>query len=263
MSEQLWLPRAIRKPLAIDRSRDPLIHPVGAVFHIAVSEAESLFGDFKSRTDGIESTGYIRRRGATEQYRPLTTECDAQADGNSWVRGGTRYGFTSWESQGMGAGQWTDFQVAEIQRIIEHLHHYWAAPLRTAPDWNQPGFGYHRLFDRWNPNGHSCPGDDRVAQWHDVIEPWMRARAHPAAPSRVARARELIVSANAAGPHDRAQQLDRVGELLAAARRIAEPGSHRQEKIAGALELLPQLHNAGPRRRAPLTAQLLALLPLQ
>ena len=46
----------------------------GDVFHVAVSEAKSLH-DFFMNNGGIESTGYIRRDGTIEQYRPPMAIC--------------------------------------------------------------------------------------------------------------------------------------------------------------------------------------------
>jgi hypothetical protein len=172
----LWLPGVIAKPIP-KSSTDPFIIPVGDVFHVAVSEGSSLQDYFWHRSGGIESTGYIRRDGTIEQYRPLNVECDAQGDGNSWVEGGKRYGFNSWETQGMGEGQWTAEQLASIMRIISWKHQHYGTPLRLAPAWNSPGFGYHRLHARWNKNGHSCPGPDRVVQFNKIIVPWMHQGA--------------------------------------------------------------------------------------
>jgi len=178
VNDQLWIPGALRKPLA--QGNDPDIVPVGAIFHVAVSEAPSLLGAYQHRADGVESTGYIRRDGTIEQYRPVNVECDAQWDGNSfgWPR---RRGFTSWETQGMGDGEWTPEQLAAIKRIV--LFHYaqWGVPLRQAPAWNRAGFGYHSLFDRWNKSHHTCPGPARIAQWHSHIAPHLASWAAPPA----------------------------------------------------------------------------------
>lgn len=171
---KLRIPGALWKPIP-QTSTDPTIIPVGPIFHVAVSEASSLH-DFFERDGGIESTGYIRRDGTIEQYRPLNVECDAQFDGNSWIGAdGRRYGFTSWETQGMGSGQWTAQQVAAIQKIITFHHDQWETPYRVAPAWNEAGVGYHCLFDRWNKSHHTCPGPDRVKQFNRVIVPWLKA----------------------------------------------------------------------------------------
>jgi hypothetical protein len=172
-SHRLWLPGVIRKPIPAG-SNDPQIIPVGAVFHVAVSRADSLHDYFDGPSGGIESTGYIRADGTIEQYRPVTTECDAQGDGNSWISGGRRYGLTSWETEGMGPGEWTSAQLASIKLVISWHHKDWGIPLRRNPGWNAAGFGYHCLFDRWNRNAHSCPGPQRVEQFNHEIVPWMR-----------------------------------------------------------------------------------------
>lgn len=197
MTKQQWLPQVIRKDLP--RGNDPDIIPVGAIFHVAVSETSSLFEDYLHRTDGVESTGYIRRDGTIEQYRPVTIRCDAQFDGNSFGWPG-RHGFTSWETQGMGDGEWTPEQLAAIKRIIVWHHQQWGVPLRQAPAWNQAGFGYHAQFDRWNKDHHSCPGPARIAQWHEHIAPqlaaWGAELNRPAALSLVEQARQHLASAD-------------------------------------------------------------------
>jgi hypothetical protein len=214
MSGQLWVPGALRKPLA--RGNDPDIVPVGAIFHVAVSEASSLLGEYQHRADGVESTGYIRRDGTIEQYRPVTIQCDAQWDGNSfgWPR---RRGFTSWETQGMGDGEWTAEQLASIKAIILFHHTQWGVPLRQCPAWDKPGFGYHAQFDRWNKSHHSCPGPARIAQWHRHIAPKLASWAAPPAPptsahqTLVERAHADLTSAM--GLLDRAVDGGRIGPV--------------------------------------------------
>jgi hypothetical protein len=142
-----------------------------------VSESASLFDFFKGLPSGVESTGYIRRDGKFEQYRPLNVECDANGDGNSFAFNGHRGGFNSWETQGGEFGEWSDKQIETIKFIIRFKHDNYGTPLRLAPDWNKAGFGYHRLHNEWNKNGHSCPGPDRVKQFNRVIVPWMRGGA--------------------------------------------------------------------------------------
>lgn len=176
LDHKLWIPGAIHKPIPQTES-DPNIIPVGDIFHIAVFDGPSLF-DLFTDGRGIESTGYIRKDGTIEQYRPLTVQCDAQFDGNSFARAdGKLYGFNSWESQGgvpNGAGVWTDEQLDAIRLIIRFTHDQWGHPLRLAPAWNEGGYGYHRLYERWNKNHHSCPGDQRVAQFKQIIVPWLQ-----------------------------------------------------------------------------------------
>ena len=182
MSLPTLLPFAIQR-LIPPGANDPTIVPVGNIFHVAVSESSSLHDFFAERSGGIESHGYIRRDGTVEQYRTLDREADAQADGNSFTFDGKLCGFLSWETQGMGPGDWTPAQVATIKRIILWTHANLGTPLGQAPAWNRPGNGYHSLFDQWNPNKHSCPGPDRIGQWPSILREihvstrWTRTRA--------------------------------------------------------------------------------------
>ena len=151
-------------------SNDPTIVPVGNVFHIAVSESSDLHDFFATRSGGIESHGYILRDGTVKQYRALNREADAQADGNSFTFDGKLCGFLSWETQGGEFGEWTTAQVATIKRIILWTHANLGTPLTQTPAWNRPGNGYHSLFSQWNPNGHTCPGRDRIQQWPSILK---------------------------------------------------------------------------------------------
>lgn len=168
MSTPTLLPFAIHRLIPPGKN-DPTIVPVGNAFHVAVSESRSLHDYFDGPSGGIESHGYIRRDGTVEQYRTLDREADAQAAGNSFTYQGKRCGFLSWETQGMGSGEWTPEQVATIRRIMQWTHDHLGTPLGQAPAWNRPGNGYHSLFAEWNPNGHSCPGPDRIRQWPGII----------------------------------------------------------------------------------------------
>jgi len=233
----LWLPDVVKKPIP-QGSNDPLIIPVGDVFHIAVSEASSLH-DFFEHSGGIESTGYIRRDGTIEQYRPLNVECDAQGDGNSWISGGKRYGLNSWETQGMGEGEWTPQQIASIQRIIRFKHARYGTPLRMNPTATSAGFGYHRLHRAWNKNAHSCPGNERVKQWNRVIVPWMREEASPAKTPNIT----AILNAKT-----------REGRI-AAATRVSRRGSKEAKAAAhDLLSAMTALHRAEQARDAALAA---------
>jgi hypothetical protein len=164
---------------------DPRILPVGIVFHVAVSEADSLHGYFDGPSKGIESHLYLRYDGTWEQYRDLDHEADAQGAGNSWISGAHRYGFISVETEGMGHGEWTADQMRAIKEFILWAHHNLSIPLEKA-DFPQPtslakgGIGFHALHREWNKNLHTCPGPQRIHQFNDVILPWMRGLSTPA-----------------------------------------------------------------------------------
>lgn len=167
-------PGAITKLIPPGES-DPRIRPVGVVFHVAVSEAASLYDWFRSAAaGGLEAHYYIRRDGTVECYRDNDVQADAQAAGNSWWSGTTTLGLLSVETQGMGEGVWTDEQVRAGADLVRWASAHYGFPVRaiTSP---QPGsaagggVGYHRQFPAWNPHGHLCPGDDRVPQVRDII----------------------------------------------------------------------------------------------
>jgi len=150
---------------------DPGIIPCGVVTHIAVSLADSLP---PSGDSGKDWHFYVTFDGTIEQYRSIYFEADAQFAGNSFVLDGVRRGFVSIESQGLGDGTWTDAQLASIANIILWVHSQESFPLAKCPAWNAPGVGYHRLFDEWNENHHSCPGDARVRQFDTILLPMLK-----------------------------------------------------------------------------------------
>lgn len=163
-------PKAIKKLIPPGDS-DPHIEPCGVVYHVAVSTSDSLHDYFDGPSGGIESHFYVRFDGTVEQYRDTNWEADAQVAGNSFIRNGVLRGFISVETEGMGEGQWTPAQMIALRDLGQ-----WAAKVHkfkkqkcTSPF--SDGFGYHALFAAWNPNGHSCPGPQRIIQFnHELLK---------------------------------------------------------------------------------------------
>lgn len=181
------VPGAIYRP--IPSTTDPAITPIGAIFHVDAGNAWSLYewfggADGDGGSGGIESHGHIRWDGSQEQYRDTLIEADANYKANSFVRDGTRYGFLSFETQGYASGVWTPQQVDTIKADIVWVAETYDVPLRVAPAWDQPGFGYHTLYpDMWtNVAGKTCPGPNRIVQWNEIIVPWLEAGADMAEP---------------------------------------------------------------------------------
>lgn len=173
-----WYPNAIRKEIP-PGSNDPRIVPIGVILHVRAGEGDSLYNYFNGPSGGIESHGYIRYDGTSEQYRDTAYEADANHNGNSFVRGGVRYGFISIETEGFGHGKWTPEQIAEIKSWItwavdEHEH----IKLRVCPAWDQAGIGYHVQFGApgpWTPVAKECPGPERIDQFNNDIVPWIES----------------------------------------------------------------------------------------
>lgn len=168
-----WLPWAIKKPIA-PGANDPQITPVMFVAHRAASRGDSLYAWFSGPSGGIESHGYTRRDGTSEQYRAFNYEADAQSAGNSWLVDGRRLGAISWETEGTGTDDWTDAQVTELGRILTFVHDQWGIRLDVV-DSPQPqtlaagGVGWHSKYVAWNPSSHNCPGDANVAKLRTLL----------------------------------------------------------------------------------------------
>lgn len=154
-------------------ANDPRIIPRVAVLHVDAGDAESLYTYFRDRSGGVESHFHVRRDGVIEQYRDTDWQADANHLANDFA--------VSIETQGFGAGEWTPEQLASIKRLLVWLNQ--AHPLialQKCPTWDGSGVGYHVQFGSpgaWTPVAKSCPGPDRVRQFHTVIVPWLEAGA--------------------------------------------------------------------------------------
>lgn len=173
-----WFPTAIRKPIA-PGANDPPIKVVGAILHVAVSDADSLFAYFSGRSGGIESHFYIRNSGKVEQYRDTGIEADANFKANAFMEDGVRKGFVSIETAGMGPGEWNAAQLAEIKTLLRWLSAEHGFPLRVCPGPYASGVGYHTMWGApgpWTPVQKDCPGPARIKQFHQVLVPWMASQ---------------------------------------------------------------------------------------
>jgi hypothetical protein len=190
-------------------SEDPPIVPCGLVYHVRDALGPTLFDEF-SDGRGIESHFYIRFNGEIEQYRDTGTQADAQLDGNGFIRGGRFVGFLSVETEGRGAGLWTESQLATLKKLSRWVHEQFDVPLRVCPEWNSPGYGYHTLFgspSHWTPEVKTCPGPDRIKQFNEIIVPWLAAGAPEEEP-------DMQLTDKIPGTHDKT-----VGDALRAALR--------------------------------------------
>jgi N-acetylmuramoyl-L-alanine amidase len=155
-------------------SNDPTIKPRVAILHVDAGDNPSLFEFFRDRSGGIESHFHIAKTGTIEQYRDIYHQADANRDANDFA--------VSIETQGFGAGEWNDAQLASIKRLLVWLNTEAGIPLRQVERWDGSGVGYHTLFgapSHWTPVAKSCPGPDRKRQFHNVIVPWMKEASVP------------------------------------------------------------------------------------
>lgn len=162
----------MKVPFAVQKNippgaNDPRINARVGIWHVDAGNAESLYGWFNGPSGGIEAHGHIRTGGVLEQYRDTAFETDANYRANPFA--------LAWETQGFGAGQWTEEQLDTIKRLTRWMHRNHNIPLQVPRRWDGEGFGYHTMFPEWsNVPGKTCPGPERKEQFHDIIVPWMR-----------------------------------------------------------------------------------------
>src|SRR6266545_366029 len=132
-----WFPGAIRKE--VTRHRTPISRYRGHCLHIAVSEADSLFGYFNTPGNPT-SHFYVRYTGVVEQYVDTRFVAPAQLEGNPTMIGTeSQGGTTDLDSTG-----WTAAQRETIARINA---------------WRVDG------GELWSKSyGKLCPGAARIAQ---------------------------------------------------------------------------------------------------
>jgi peptidoglycan hydrolase-like protein with peptidoglycan-binding domain len=185
----IWYPGAERRPLGA-QSENP-IRPRIFVVHTMVGHLRGTDGMFRrGGYDGTESHFGIggpqdpELDGAVYQWQRLDYSADAQAAGNVYC--------TSVETADGGDpdNPWSDAQLLALVK----LGTWWArnvdAPARIVTSTSQHGFSYHRAFDAWNPNKHSCPGTVRLRQYTNVVIPAIakqltaaREQTKPSAPT--------------------------------------------------------------------------------
>ena len=163
-------------------ANDPEIKPRVAILHVDAANAESLFGWFSGPSGGVESHFFVKKTGKIEQYRSIYFEADANLGANPFG--------VSIETQGFAAGKWTPMQTASIERLLTWLETETDIPLRMATSWKGSGVGYHSQFPQWSPVVKSCPGPDRIKQFHSWLIPWMGGAAN-----HVTRGHQLMAEA--------------------------------------------------------------------
>jgi len=158
--------------------RDPVLDVVhGVILHVDAGNATSLFNWFNGRSGGIESHVFIPKTPeyAKEQFRDTTREADANYLANRWESDGKTHGFISAETQGYGAGKWNEYQLDSIKDLILQTSKEHKFPLQVPKTPKGFGVGYHTLFEDWsNVRGKTCPGPERINQFHRTLKPWMQ-----------------------------------------------------------------------------------------
>lgn len=172
-----WYPGATRMELQPESDSQAAIKPTQFIVHSLAAPwtAKRTYEYWRDSTN-LESHFGLGYEGDLAQFIGTETRADANAAANLRADG---TGAVSLESASNTAAsdKWTDKQVQQLILLGVWLHQKHGIPLRLCRSASDPGFGYHRQFTAWNPNGHSCPGDARVTQFKTVVFPGILARA--------------------------------------------------------------------------------------
>lgn len=172
-----WYPGATKLELQPESDSQAAIRPTQFIVHsLAAPWTAKRTYEFWRDSSNLESHFGLGYEGDLGQFIGTETRADANAAANLRADG---TGAVSLESASnlKATDPWTAAQVEELIKLGVWLHQAHGIPLRICRSASDPGFGYHRQFTAWNPNGHSCPGDARVKQFETVVFPGIVARA--------------------------------------------------------------------------------------
>ncbi|MEH0423112.1 peptidoglycan recognition protein family protein [Streptomyces sp. B21-083] len=172
-----WYPGATRMELQPESDSQPAIRPTQFIVHSIVAPwtPQRTYEYWRDSTN-LESHFGLGYDGSLGQFIGTQTRADANAAANLRADG---TGAVSLESASnlQASDPWTASQVEALIKLGVWLHQEHGIPLRICRSESDPGFGFHRLFNAWNPSAHSCPGDARVDQFYKVVFPGIVARA--------------------------------------------------------------------------------------
>jgi hypothetical protein len=179
-----WFPGAERMELQPESDTQPAIVPTQLILHsIAAPWTPQRIFEYWRDSTNLESHFGLGYDGAIAQYIGTQTRADANMYANRRPDG---TGAVSIETASdlQHTDPWTDAQVETLIRLGVWMHQQHGIPLRVCRTWDDPGFGYHRLFPQWSDGGTACPGDARVRQFNEVVFPGIVARASGSAPAQ-------------------------------------------------------------------------------
>jgi hypothetical protein len=166
-----WCPSATRRELQPESNAQPAIVPDQFIIHsIAAPWTPGRIYEYWRDSTSLESHFGLGYDGSCAQFIGTQTRADANYHANRRPDG---HGAVSMETASnlKHTDPWTPEQVDTIVRVGIWLHEEHGIPLRVCRSWDDPGYGYHRLFPQWSTGGTACPGDARVQQFRDEIFP--------------------------------------------------------------------------------------------
>jgi len=177
-----WYPGAKKLELQPESDAQQAIRPTQLIVHSLAAPwtAQRTYEYWRDSTN-LESHFGLGYAGDLAQYIGTETRADANAAANRRADG---TGAISVEtaSYTSATDEWTPAQVEELIKLGVWAHHEHGIPLRLCRSADDPGFGWHKQFDAWNPNDHACPGPARIRQFREVVFPGIVARATGATP---------------------------------------------------------------------------------
>ncbi|MEW2424828.1 N-acetylmuramoyl-L-alanine amidase [Streptomyces nigra] len=172
-----WYPGAVKMELQPESDAQAAIRPTQFIVHSIVGPwtARRTYEYWRDSTN-LESHFGIGYAGDIAQYIGTETRADANAAANRRADG---TGAISVETASnlTATDPWTVEQVEELIKVGVWAHQRHGIPLRLCRSAADPGFGWHKMHDAWNPAAHSCPGPARIEQFKKVVFPGIVARA--------------------------------------------------------------------------------------
>lgn len=133
--------------------------------------------EFWRDSTNLESHFGIDYSGAVGQYVDTGVRADANAYANNWALS------VETASNDKGTDPWNDAQLESLVRLMLWVHRTHKIPVRLAPSYTEPGFGYHKLHRNWSMSGTACPGVKRTAQFRNELMPELVRRANVPKPA--------------------------------------------------------------------------------
>ncbi|WP_371480563.1 peptidoglycan-binding protein [Kitasatospora sp. NBC_00315] len=219
-----WYPGAERMELQPESDAQPAIVPTQFILHsIAAPWTPQRIYEYWRDSTNLESHFGLGYDGSLAQFVGTQTRADANMYANRRPDG---TGAVSVETASRldSSDPWTAQQVERLIALGVWLHQQHGLPLRICRTWDDPGYGYHRLFPQWSDGGTDCPGDARVKQFGDTVFPGIVARASggstsapPSAPASGAARRQVTIGGLPYGYGAHGPQVREVGAALVAA----------------------------------------------
>ncbi|MEH0657766.1 N-acetylmuramoyl-L-alanine amidase [Streptomyces stelliscabiei] len=175
-----WYSGATKYELQPESDEQQAIVPTQFIVHsIAAPWTAKRTYEYWRDSTNLESHFGLGYAGDLGQFIGTETRADANAAANRRPDG---TGAISVETASNlhATDEWTDEQVEELIKlgVWAHQHPRHEVPLRLCRSADDPGFGWHKLFNAWNPNAHACPGPARIEQFKTVVFPGIVARAN-------------------------------------------------------------------------------------